>query len=97
VGRESRLDGYADCLAGFLAKLGLDTARLAGLSFGGILALALQRRHSAMSSALILVSAYAGWAGSLLPEVAEQQAGRRSHFRAAASGRSTLSRTSALA
>jgi pimeloyl-ACP methyl ester carboxylesterase len=48
------LDGYADCLAGFLAKLGLDTARVAGQSFGGILALALQRRHAARSRALIL-------------------------------------------
>jgi pimeloyl-ACP methyl ester carboxylesterase len=67
------LDGYADCLAGFLGMLGLDSARVAGLSFGGILALALQRRHSAMSSALILASAYAGWAGSLPPEVAEQR------------------------
>jgi pimeloyl-ACP methyl ester carboxylesterase len=67
------LDGYADCLAGFLAKLGLDTARVAGLSFGGILALALQRRHAARSRALILASATAGWAGSLPPEVAEQR------------------------
>jgi pimeloyl-ACP methyl ester carboxylesterase len=67
------LDRYADCLAGFLEKLGLDTACVAGLSFGGILALALQRRHSAVSSALILTSAYAGWAGSLPPAVAEQR------------------------
>jgi pimeloyl-ACP methyl ester carboxylesterase len=67
------LDGYADFLAGFLETLGLDTACVAGLSFGGILALALQRRHSARSSALILASAYAGWAGSLPPEVAEQR------------------------
>jgi pimeloyl-ACP methyl ester carboxylesterase len=67
------LDGYADCLAGFLERLGLDTACVAGLSFGGILALALQRRHSAKSSALILASAYAGWAGSLAPEVAERR------------------------
>ena len=51
------LDEYADCLAGFLEKLGLDTAHVAGLSFGGILALALQRRHSVMSSALVLASA----------------------------------------
>ena len=35
------LDGYADCLAGFLEKSGLDTACVAGLSFGGIVALAL--------------------------------------------------------
>jgi pimeloyl-ACP methyl ester carboxylesterase len=67
------LDGYAACLAGFLAKLGLGTARVAGLSFGGILALALQRRHAARSRALILASATAGWAGSLPPEVAEQR------------------------
>ena len=67
------LDGYADCLAGFLEKLGLGTACVAGLSFGGILALALQRRHSARSSALILASGYAGWAGSLAPEVAGQR------------------------
>ena len=67
------LDGYADCLAGFLEKLGLGTACVAGLSFGAIVALALQRRHSARSSALILASAYAGWAGSLPPEVAEQR------------------------
>jgi pimeloyl-ACP methyl ester carboxylesterase len=67
------LDGYAGCLAGFLDKLGLDSAHVAGLSFGGILALALQRRHSAMSSALILASAYAGWAGSLSQHVAERR------------------------
>jgi pimeloyl-ACP methyl ester carboxylesterase len=67
------LDGYAECLAGFLKQLGLGTACVAGLSFGGILALALQRRHSGISSALILASAYAGWRGSLPAEVAEQR------------------------
>ena len=29
------LDGYADCLAGFIDQLGLGTACVAGLSFGG--------------------------------------------------------------
>jgi pimeloyl-ACP methyl ester carboxylesterase len=67
------VDGYADCLAGFLEKLQLEPACVAGLSFGGILALGLQRRHAAMSSALILASAYAGWAGSLPPEVARRR------------------------
>jgi pimeloyl-ACP methyl ester carboxylesterase len=67
------LDGYADCLAGFLAKLGLGTACVVGLSFGGTLALALQRRHSTVPSALILASAYAGWAGSLPREVADRR------------------------
>src|SRR6185503_14835924 len=67
------VDGYADCLAGFLQQLGFERACVAGLSFGGIVALGLQRRHAAMSSALILASAYAGWAGSLPPEAAEQR------------------------
>jgi pimeloyl-ACP methyl ester carboxylesterase len=67
------LDGYADCLAGFLDALGLGTACVAGLSFGGILALALQRRHADRSSALVLASAYAGWGGSLSAEVGEQR------------------------
>jgi pimeloyl-ACP methyl ester carboxylesterase len=67
------LDGYADCLAGFLEGLGFDTACVVGLSFGGIVALALQRRHPARSSRLILASAYAGWAGSLPPEVAQRR------------------------
>src|SRR6187455_3028904 len=48
------LDGYADCLAGFLEKLGLNTPCVAGLSFGGVVALALQRHGSARSSGLIL-------------------------------------------
>jgi pimeloyl-ACP methyl ester carboxylesterase len=67
------LDAYAHCLAGFIEKLGLGTPCVAGLSFGGILALALQRRHFAKASALVLASAYAGWAGSLPPAVAEQR------------------------
>lgn len=67
------LDGYADCLAGFLERTRLGPACVAGLSFGGILALALQRRHAGLSSALVLASAYAGWGGSLPPEVAEQR------------------------
>jgi pimeloyl-ACP methyl ester carboxylesterase len=70
---EFGLDGYADCLAGFLRELGIERACVAGLSFGGIVALAFQRRHAAMTSALILASAYAGWAGSLPPAAAEQR------------------------
>ena len=65
------IDGYADCLAGFLQALGLETACLVGLSFGSIVALAHQRRHA--SSALVLASAYAGWAGSLPIDVAQQR------------------------
>lgn len=57
--------GYADCLAGFVASLRLESPHVAGLSFGGALALELSRRHPAVPATLILASAYAGWAGSL--------------------------------
>ncbi len=65
--------GYADCLAGFVEALGIDRAHVAGLSFGGALALELSRRHAAIPMSLVLVSAYAGWGGSLPADVAEQR------------------------
>jgi pimeloyl-ACP methyl ester carboxylesterase len=65
------IDGYADCLAQFIDILGLGPAHVVGLSFGGALALALQRRHRMITKTLVLASAYAGWRGSLAPEVAE--------------------------
>lgn len=57
--------GYADCLAAFLGQLGLEHAYIGGLSFGGALAIALAQRHPTVPRGLILISAYAGWAGSL--------------------------------
>jgi pimeloyl-ACP methyl ester carboxylesterase len=65
--------GYADCLAGFVDRLGLEKPHVAGLSFGGALALELYRRHSAIPMTLILASAYAGWGGSLPADVAQQR------------------------
>jgi pimeloyl-ACP methyl ester carboxylesterase len=65
--------GYADCLAGFVDALGLAKPHVVGLSFGGALALEFYRRHSAIPMTLTLASAYAGWAGSLPTEVAEQR------------------------
>jgi pimeloyl-ACP methyl ester carboxylesterase len=65
------LDRYAGCLAAFIQRLELKRPCLIGLSFGGILAFALQRRHAATTGRLILASAYAGWAGSLPPDIAE--------------------------
>ena len=67
------LPEYADCLAGFVDALGLGRPHVAGLSFGGGLALELYRRHAALPRTLVLASAYAGWAGSLPPEVVEQR------------------------
>ncbi|MDN5915187.1 MAG: alpha/beta hydrolase [Pseudonocardia sp.] len=63
--------GYADCLAEFIDTLRLDGQNVVGLSFGGILALALHHRCPAVPKALVLASAYAGWRGSLPPDVAE--------------------------
>jgi pimeloyl-ACP methyl ester carboxylesterase len=68
--------GYADCLAGFIDRLGLQQPHVAGLSFGGALALEFCRRHPTIPRTLILASAYAGWGGSLPAEVAEQRLGQ---------------------
>lgn len=68
-----RMSDYADCLAGFVDALGLGRPHVAGLSFGGALALELYRRHPTIPMTLVLAGAYAGWAGSLPPEVVEQR------------------------
>jgi pimeloyl-ACP methyl ester carboxylesterase len=60
-----RLPDFADCLAGFMAAIGVDQAHVLGLSFGGGLALEFYRRNPETLRSLILVSAYAGWSGSL--------------------------------
>ncbi|MGQ0668963.1 MAG: alpha/beta fold hydrolase [Actinomycetota bacterium] len=68
-----RLPDWADCLAAFIEALGLGRSHVAGLSWGGGLALELYRRHPTVVRTLILASAYAGWAGSLPAEVVEQR------------------------
>jgi pimeloyl-ACP methyl ester carboxylesterase len=62
------LGDYADALAGLAAALGLERPHVCGLSWGGGLALELCRRHPGLPRSLVLVGAYAGWAGSLPPE-----------------------------
>jgi pimeloyl-ACP methyl ester carboxylesterase len=59
---------YADCLAAFIDAVGLARPHVAGLSFGGALALELYRRHPEVPRTLVLASAYTGWAGSLPAE-----------------------------
>jgi pimeloyl-ACP methyl ester carboxylesterase len=61
----SRLEDWADWLAAFIETLELAPAHVAGLSFGGGLALQLFRAHPHVVRSLILMSAYAGWGGSL--------------------------------
>lgn len=79
VGRSSdppghfRMPDYADCVAGFIAGLGLDRPHVVGLSYGGALALELYGRHPTIPRTLVLAGAYAGWAGSLPDEVVEQR------------------------
>ncbi len=68
-----RLSDYADCLAAFIGEIGLVRPHVLGLSFGGGLALELYHRYPAIPRSLILVSAYAGWAGSLPPEVVKER------------------------
>ena len=60
-----RMPDYADLLSGFIRALHLGRPHLVGLSWGGALALELYRREPALPAALVLASAYAGWAGSL--------------------------------
>lgn len=62
------LGAYADAAAGLVAALGLDRPHVLGASFGGGLALEVLRRHPGLPRSLVLVGAYAGWAGSLPPD-----------------------------
>ncbi len=64
---------WADCLAAFIEALGLPPAHVGGLSFRGDLALALFRRHPGVVRSLILMSAYAGWGGSLPAEEVQRR------------------------
>lgn len=74
-----RLPDYADCLARFIDRLGLDRPHVLGLSFGGGLALELYRRHPDVPRTLILASAYAGWGGSLPPQEVQARLARALH------------------
>ncbi|MCA1702871.1 MAG: alpha/beta hydrolase [Actinobacteria bacterium] len=60
-----RMGDFADRLAAFVEALGLDRPHFLGHSWGSTLALELCRRQPAMVRRLVLVGAYAGWAGSL--------------------------------
>lgn len=62
------LADYADCLATLIAALGLGPAHVAGLSWGGTVALELYRHRPELVATLLLVDTYAGWKGSLPEE-----------------------------
>ena len=67
------LADYADCLAALIDALDLGPAHVAGLSWGGTVALELYRRHPTTVAALILADTYAGWKGSLSAEECAQR------------------------
>jgi pimeloyl-ACP methyl ester carboxylesterase len=67
------LADYADCLAGLLGALALERPHILGLSFGGGLALQFYQRYPDVTRSLVLASAYAGWAGSLPPDVVAER------------------------
>ena len=74
AGRSSRvpedftLADYASCLAALIEALDLGPAHVAGLSWGGTVALELYRHRPELVATLILVDTYAGWKGSLPQE-----------------------------
>jgi pimeloyl-ACP methyl ester carboxylesterase len=59
------LADYAGCLAGLIDALGVGRAHVAGISWGGTVALELYRRHPELVRTLVLADTYAGWKGSL--------------------------------
>ena len=65
---EMDMAAYADGVADLATALDLGPAHGCGLSFGGGLALEVYRRHPRLVRSLVLVSACAGWRGSLPPE-----------------------------
>ena len=63
------LNEVAGHLASFIEALDLDHPHVLGLSWGGGLALELYRIAPTLPRSLVLAGAYAGWAGSLPPDV----------------------------
>ena len=68
-----RMPDYADCLGRFVDALGMPRVHLLGHSWGSALALEVYRQRPEAVSSLVLVGAYAGWAGSLPPEEVDRR------------------------
>jgi pimeloyl-ACP methyl ester carboxylesterase len=64
---------WADCLAAFFDAVGVDSAHIVGLSWGGLLAQEFYRRHAARVRSLVLADTYAGWSGSLPEPVPKER------------------------
>jgi pimeloyl-ACP methyl ester carboxylesterase len=68
-----RMPEFADCLGRFVDTRGLPAAHVLGHSWGTTVALELYRQRPHLVRSLILVGAYAGWAGSLPPDEVERR------------------------
>jgi pimeloyl-ACP methyl ester carboxylesterase len=68
-----RMPDFAQCLSGFIRALDLAPAHVLGHSWGATLALELHRQRPRAVRTLLLVGAYAGWAGSLPPAEVERR------------------------
>ncbi len=68
-----RMPDYAACLAGLMEKLTVARPHVLGLSWGSVIGLELYRLRPDLPRTLILTAAYAGWAGSLPPEVVTER------------------------
>ena len=62
------LRDYAECLAALIEELALGPAHVAGLSWGGTVALELYDHRPDLVETLIFADSYAGWKGSLPEE-----------------------------
>jgi pimeloyl-ACP methyl ester carboxylesterase len=68
-----RLPEFAACVVGLVDRLGLDRPHVLGHSWGSSLALEVYRLDPTGVRSLVLVGAYAGWAGSLPAEEVERR------------------------
>lgn len=78
------LEDWADLLAHFLDSLEVTQAHIVGLSWGGMLAQELYRRHPSYVSRLVLCDTYAGWKGSFRDDLEAVEKRRSRCYRDAA-------------
>lgn len=64
---------WADGLGGFFDAIGVRSAHIIGLSWGGLLAQEFYRRHAVRVRSLVLADTYAGWKGSLPEPIPEER------------------------
>jgi pimeloyl-ACP methyl ester carboxylesterase len=64
---------WAHCFAEFLDVMGIGTAQLVGLSWGGILAQEFYRLYPARVLGFVFADTYAGWRGSFSESVAQKR------------------------